>query len=716
MINFIIGVLVLIYLIKRINALEAKIIELTKGGIKTTQQTTVPSPTPTPSPAPVTTPHVERDSMPISVATPPKRDGATEFALGSKALTGVGVLALILGVTFFLRYAFVNNLISVGMRVAIGAVFGIAICILGHYLRNKYSQYGHTLIGAGLGILYLTSYAAYSFYAIITVIPAFILLCLLTAVGVALALKYNSRPLLGYALAGGFIIPLIMPLSDSVHVLFVYLLVLNIAVLLVARFKIWPELTVASLIFSAVLFISWVVGPYTDATFMPTLGYGTIIFFIYFLTSLLNFVYRDRNYKGIDGFLLYAIPIAYFALMLTIVHGKDETALLAVGIGIFYIVVSLLVRAGFAQIGELKKFSNSLVCVGLPFVALATVLHFEGSTVTIMWALEAVVMVLVGYLLKTPSNRICGVILSMIAGLRMITMDLGTPYMSQAIFNSRSVTVLFVLLTYLVIWKLYNTYLPAEEGIKHDELAAGRVTSAIGLYLTLVIWANLEAHDFIVDYSLYLPIIWMGIVAVMISLGAIAKEKIFRYLSYILLFFAFVFALASLSNLPVTHAWLMNIRVLTALATVALCTYVMWLFKSQKDVFDENEKHIGVTLILATNAIVLWAFSLEILSYFNRQMSSYPNGASLENTKRVALSVFWLAYALGSLAVGIFRRSINVRYASIILFAITIFKIFLYDTANLTDVSRFISFIVLGIILLISGFAYYKFKDRIKSL
>jgi uncharacterized membrane protein len=63
--------------------------------------------------------------------------------------------------------------------------------------------------------------------------------------------------------------------------------------------------------------------------------------------------------------------------------------------------------------------------------------------------------------------------------------------------------------------------------------------------------------------------------------------------------------------------------------------------------------------------------------------------------------------------VGIFRKSVLVRYASIILFAITIFKIFLYDTANLSDVYRFVSFISLGIILLIAGFAYYKFKHRI---
>src|SRR3989344_5361018 len=41
----------------------------------------------------------------------------TEFALGSKVMTGIGVLALLLGVGFFLRYAFENNIISESGRV-----------------------------------------------------------------------------------------------------------------------------------------------------------------------------------------------------------------------------------------------------------------------------------------------------------------------------------------------------------------------------------------------------------------------------------------------------------------------------------------------------------------------------------------------------------------------------------------------------------------------
>jgi uncharacterized membrane protein len=103
--------------------------------------------------------------------------------------------------------------------------------------------------------LYLSSYAAYSFYGLIGMGAAFVLLLIVTLGGVALALSYDSKALVGYGFIGAFIIPLVLPLSTSVHVLFIYLAILNVGVLLTARFKIWPEFTVASLIGSCLLFL-----------------------------------------------------------------------------------------------------------------------------------------------------------------------------------------------------------------------------------------------------------------------------------------------------------------------------------------------------------------------------------------------------------------------------------------------------------------------------
>ena len=111
--------------------------------------------------------------------------------------------------------------------------------------------------------------------------------------------------------------------------------------------------------------------------------------------------------------------------------------------------------------------------------------------------------------------------------------------------------------------------------------------------------------------------------------------------------------------------------------------------------------------------------SKEFLDYFTqrlRLLPSYQQGiqrvryASRSNT---ALSIAWAVYAIALLVLGIIKRSSSARTLSIILFGIVIFKVFLYDTASLNNFYRFISFITLGVILLLTGYLYHRYRDRI---
>lgn len=695
----IIAIVLCIFLFRKVHNLEEKIKLLTKGEVSKVEINTVQAkPIVITEVSPVVPPIITSKVSPVVETKAEKAsDDKTEFMVGSKVLTGVGVLALILGVSFFLRYAFDNNLISESMRVFIGFAFGIGTVVGGILLRKKYAQYGNTLAGGGLGILYLTAYASHAFYGLIDIIPAFIILLLITGAGVTMALSFNSKPLVSYAFLGAFVIPFILDVAQSVHVLFGYLIILNIGVLLVARFKMWPEFTVATLGATSLIYIQWVYTNYNPSLMVQTSTYLTIIFIIYFTTSLLNFVFRDRDYKGIDGVLMYITPIAYFLLSLTIIHGKLDIALLSFAIGLFYIVLSLAIRAGFGEVGELKKFSNALLCVALPFIALSTALYFEGRTVTIAWMAEAVIMVLVGKILSTKANRIAGLILSVLVGVRVLFIDIGVD-VTIPIFNERSVIFLFLALGYFVIWKLYNS----EAMGSTDETKAGRLFPAMALYATVFGWVTLEIMDFVDRFYYYLPVAWMILVLAMVSMGIIFREKVFRNISYVLLFITIVYAAIAMVDLPSDAQVIFNIRIGTTLLLVAVCTCIGWLLNSQNQEFSKEEKNLSKTLVLLTNCFVVWAISFEILDF-----------VKVENTKRVSLSAFWLAYALIGLGVGIIKRSVQIRYASIILFAVSVFKIFLYDTSNLSDVYRFVSFITLGIILLIAGFAYYRFKHRI---
>jgi len=59
---------------------------------------------------------------------------------------------------------------------------------------------------------------------------------------------------------------------------------------------------------------------------------------------------------------------------------------------------------------------------------------------------------------------------------------------------------------------------------------------------------------------------------------------------------------------------------------------------------------------------------------------------------------------------GIWKKNKDVRITAIVLFGVTLAKLFLYDIANLTTISKTIVLVSLGILLLIISFLYNKYK------
>ncbi len=72
-------------------------------------------------------------------------------------------------------------------------------------------------------------------------------------------------------------------------------------------------------------------------------------------------------------------------------------------------------------------------------------------------------------------------------------------------------------------------------------------------------------------------------------------------------------------------------------------------------------------------------------------------------------SAIWLAYALATLAVGIWRKRAVIRYAALGVLLLTVLKVFLWDMAGLGGLYRVASFMGLGLCLVGIGFIYQRF-------
>jgi uncharacterized membrane protein len=75
---------------------------------------------------------------------------------------------------------------------------------------------------------------------------------------------------------------------------------------------------------------------------------------------------------------------------------------------------------------------------------------------------------------------------------------------------------------------------------------------------------------------------------------------------------------------------------------------------------------------------------------------------------QTAVSAFWGALGLAALYLGLTRGSRRLRRAGLAIFALSLAKIFLYDLSQLSSITRALSFLAVGAVLLLGGFFYQR--------
>ncbi len=162
---------------------------------------------------------------------------------GGNLVVRVGVLVLLVGVVLLLRL--LSDYIEIPITVKLTAIgiIGLGLAGLGLKLAKNRFAYGITLQGAGLAIAYLSTFFAYSVYHVISSLPSFMALGILSALTVALAVRQNAFPLALLALSGGFFAPILTSQDTaSLTVLFSYYLLLNVTIAVIAHYRPWKVL------------------------------------------------------------------------------------------------------------------------------------------------------------------------------------------------------------------------------------------------------------------------------------------------------------------------------------------------------------------------------------------------------------------------------------------------------------------------------------------
>ena len=373
-------------------------------------------------------PATAADRLPSSQA--PVTEGAwrrrltagLEFCTQGNPVLKIGIVVLFFGVGFLLKYAAQRNLIPIELRLA-GVAFGaLTLLALGWRLRRRHEVYGLGLEGGGIGILYLTVFAAAKLYHLLPYSLALVLMIGLVGFSCALAVLQNSRGLAATGAIGGYLAPVLMATGAGSHVqLFSYYALLNGGILTLAWFKAWRELNLLGFVFTFGIGALWGASAYVPAYFATTEPFLLLFFLMYAAIAVLFAHRQPLNLRGfIDGPLVFGLPIVTGGLQACLVRDfRYGLALSALGFGFFYTGLARLLWRRLS--GEMRLLVEAFLALGVVFASLAIPFGLDPEWTSAAWALEGAAMTWVGVRQNRRLAKLFGLILQ--AGAAVVLLD-----------------------------------------------------------------------------------------------------------------------------------------------------------------------------------------------------------------------------------------------------------------------------------------------------
>ena len=235
--------------------------------------------------------------------------------------------------------------------------------------------------------------------------------------------------------------------------------------------------------------------------------------------------------------------------------------------------------------------------------------------------------------------------------------------------------------------------LPENRG---TEVRLARILYA-GLALTFVTLAIPIRLD-----GRWVTIAWAMQGAVLIWSGLRVQFAAMRWAGLAL--FVIVAGRLALISIP-ADAFLFNARFTTfAICVICMALSCYFAATSDEELGEQESAAFMVTAIVA-NILAIAAFSMEVWDVFGRMPSL---GIDRGHAQELALSMLWLVWALGLLGAGFWKKSQAIRWQALVLLGVVIVKVFLFDLSFLEKFYRIVSFLLLGLALMLISFYYQR--------
>ncbi len=668
-----------------------------------------------------------------------QRNPDWEKFIGENLINKLGIAILVLGIGFFVKYAIDQEWINEVGRVAIGVLAGGVLVGIAHRLRQAYQAFSSVLIGGGLAVLYFTIAIAFHEYALFSQTVAFVLMVGITGFTIFLSLAYDRIELAVLALIGGFGSPFMVSTGEGNYVvLFVFALILNVGILVLAYFKKWNLLNIIAYVFTITLYGGWlstrVVGV-PNPPYVGALVFGTLFYLVFFLMNIINNIKAQRRFTAPEIMMLLSNTFLYYSAGMFILDNMASGAYK----GVFTMVLAIFNFAFAYLLYKNPKTDRNLVflLIGLvlTFLSLTAPVQLEGNYITLFWALEAVLLLWLSQksgikLIRVASVLVLGLmVFSLIIDWRIYSFsDIALAVELPVIFNKLFITGVVAVAALAATSHLLKK---EQEQILVTLLQADtyrafvQVLLFVLLYLVLLLELNYQlihstatygTRAFILGFYNYLYLLGMIIWAMRqpntgIKKGAAAVAAV-SLVVYLLVLHPLVTENRDLYVLGAADAladfWWHYLPLLLVLAVLVLFLRLMHQLYSFKHSFGK------LSLWFASFILVFVASAeLEHLAL----LSSFEPGSRLEaqlsQIRKIGFPILWGVSSFVLMMIGMQRKLKTLRIISLTLFFLTLLKLFLFDIRGISEGGKIAAFICLGVLLLVVSFMYQKLKSLI---
>ncbi|MHB9081056.1 MAG: DUF2339 domain-containing protein [Pirellulaceae bacterium] len=658
-----------------------------------------------------------------------------EFAVASTWLLRLGVVILVMAVGFFLKYSIDRDLIGPLGRVGISMLAGAGLLAAGIRLLGKqYHAFGQGLIGGGLAMLYFAVFAAFRFYHLIDMVPAFALMAVITFATGGLAIRVNSLLVAVLGILGGYGTPVMLSTGEVNFVgLFSYMLLLGCGVLGITYKKNWHLLNYLSFLCTYVLFFG-AMQKYEVGDFWRVMPFLTA-YFILFSTMVFVFYLASRTKSTLlESIGLLVNAGIYFAVSYNLVSEKYDyrwVAVVSLALAAFYVM-----HVWYCLIRRVLDRELMFCFIGLAafFLAVTVPLVLSREWITVSWAIQAFVMLWIAGKLKSEFLRHVAYLLYLIVMGRFCFVDLRDQY-AVTVMRAADVPLgqyLGYMLGRCVVFGIPIASLAGAFRLLRSPVSA--VSTAVDKTHDMAEWVRdrwaihaamfgVVAMAFLflhLELNRTLGFLFPPLRLPMLSLlwvamcGLLLYEYLVRpgkfLLGALILFACVLLGKLVVCDLP---SWGVSetmryvdgpysfleatMRLLDFGVIIAFLYFGFRLLVG--DVAAESARHLSG----ASALVLLFIFlSLEVNTFLDYYVPGLRAGG---------VSILWSLFAIGCLLAGIWRDVRGLRFVALGLFTVVGYKIFFSDLARLDPIYRIVAFLILGVLVLLASFIYFRYRS-----